>query len=81
LFPLLQINFLKRSGADLDDLWIDLEWRRAKAANSRLHMRVILNNTANDSGDGESYVSSKLLEKVKSETGRTVRRYFVSRYF
>eukprot|EP00850_Spirogloea_muscicola_P012524 SM000081S22658 [mRNA] locus=s81:346260:352232:- [translate_table: standard] len=58
-----EVNFLKLSAEALGDLWLPLEGRRAKAAGSKIHLRLFLTNTR----DGESL--QPLMQRVEKEVG------------
>eukprot|EP00850_Spirogloea_muscicola_P005882 SM000027S09663 [mRNA] locus=s27:621504:627334:+ [translate_table: standard] len=56
-----EVNFLKLSAEALGDLWLPLEGRRAKAAGSKIHLRLFLTNTR----DGE--LLQPLMQRVEKE--------------
>jgi hypothetical protein len=59
-----EVNFLKQTREQLADLWVPLEGKNARAAGCKIHLRVVLINTA-ESKNAEDYI-----QKVEKEVGR-----------
>ncbi|KAF8410983.1 hypothetical protein HHK36_003522 [Tetracentron sinense] len=55
-----EINFVKTSIADLADVWIPLQGKLAQACQSRLHLRIFLNDTR-----GNNVVKEYLIKMEK----------------
>ncbi|XP_073302789.1 C2 and GRAM domain-containing protein At1g03370-like isoform X3 [Primulina huaijiensis] len=62
-----QINFLKSSVSDLSDVWITLEGKLAQACQSKLHLRIFLNDTRG------SNVVKDYITKMEKEVGKKIR--------
>ena len=62
-----EINFLKRNISDLADIWVPLEGKLALACQSKLHLRIYLEN--NRGGN----VVRDYLSKMEKEVGKKVR--------
>lgn len=63
----VEINFLKTNISDLADIWVSLEGKLAQASQSKLHLRIFLNNTRR--GD----VVKHYISKMEKEVGKKVR--------
>ncbi|WOL12096.1 C2 and GRAM domain-containing protein [Canna indica] len=61
-----EINFLKFNPSDLEDLWIPLQGNLAQAYQSKLHLRVFLNNTKG------SKVVTEYISKMEKEIGKKI---------
>ncbi|XP_008777790.2 C2 and GRAM domain-containing protein At5g50170 [Phoenix dactylifera] len=59
-----EINFLKHSSAELADMWIPLKGKLAQTSQSKLHLRIFLDNTK-----GMETVK-EYLTKMEKEVGR-----------
>lgn len=62
-----EINFLKTNISDLSDVWIPLQGKLAQACQSKLHLRIFLNNTRG------SNVVKEYLTKMEKEVGKKIR--------
>lgn len=62
----VEINFLKTNISDLADLWVSLEGKLALACQSKLHLRIFLDNTRGGN-IVEHYIS-----KMEKEVGKKV---------
>ncbi|KAF7803886.1 C2 and GRAM domain-containing protein [Senna tora] len=61
-----KINFLKTNISDLADIWLPLEGKIALASQSKLHLRIFLDNTRGGS-DVKQYIS-----KMEKEVGKKI---------
>ncbi|RDY12484.1 C2 and GRAM domain-containing protein, partial [Mucuna pruriens] len=61
-----EINFLKTNISDLADIWISLEGKLAQSRQSKLHLRIFLNNTRG--GD----VVKHYISKMEKEVGKKI---------
>lgn len=61
-----EINFLKHTSAELSDLWISLEGKPAQTSQSKLHLRVFLDNNK-----GVETIK-EYLTKMEKEVGKKV---------
>lgn len=61
-----EINFVKSNISDLADVWIPLQGKLAQACQSKLHLRIFLNNTKG------SNVVKEYLTKMEKEVGKKV---------
>ncbi|KAF8409771.1 hypothetical protein HHK36_005850 [Tetracentron sinense] len=61
-----EINFLKTNISDLADVWIPLQGKLAQACQSKLHLRIFLNNTRG------SNVVKEYLIKMEKEVGKKI---------
>ncbi|XP_010252840.1 PREDICTED: C2 and GRAM domain-containing protein At1g03370-like [Nelumbo nucifera] len=61
-----EINFVKSNISDLADVWIPLQGRLAQACQSKLHLRIFLNNTRG------SNVVKEYLVKMEKEVGKKI---------
>ncbi|PNY12309.1 C2 and gram domain-containing protein at1g03370-like protein [Trifolium pratense] len=61
-----EINFLKVNISDLSDIWIPLEGKLALACQSKLHLRIFLDNTRGGN------VAKDYLNKMEKEVGKKI---------
>ncbi|PKU69690.1 C2 and GRAM domain-containing protein At1g03370 isoform X2 [Dendrobium catenatum] len=61
-----EVNFLKSNLSELADAWISLEGKLAQACQSKLHLRIFLNNTRG------VQVVSDYLTKMEKEVGKKI---------
>lgn len=61
-----EINFLKANISDLADVWVPLEGKLALACQSKLHLRIFLDNTKGGN------VAKDYLSKMEKEVGKKV---------
>lgn len=61
-----EINFVKTNISDLADLWIPLQGKLAQACQSKLHLRIFLNNTRGGN------VVNQFLNKMEKEVGKKI---------
>ncbi|KAJ6700417.1 hypothetical protein OIU79_013453 [Salix purpurea] len=61
-----EINFVKSNLSDLADVWVPLQGKLAQACQSRLHLRIFLNNTKG------SNVVKEYLSKMEKEVGKKI---------
>ncbi|XP_049932542.1 C2 and GRAM domain-containing protein At1g03370-like [Nymphaea colorata] len=61
-----EINLLKHTPSDLEDLWIPLQGKLARFSQSKLHLRIFLETTK------AAQSTRKYLRKVENELGRKV---------
>ncbi|KAL1559971.1 C2 and GRAM domain-containing protein-like isoform X1 [Salvia divinorum] len=62
-----EINFLKSNITDLSDIWIPLQGKLAQACQSKLHLRIFLNNNMG------SNVVKDYITKMEKEVGKKIR--------
>ncbi|CAI9087093.1 OLC1v1021080C3 [Oldenlandia corymbosa var. corymbosa] len=62
-----EINFLKTNISDLSDVWVPLQGKLAQACQSKLHLRIFLNNTRGGN------VVKDYLTKMEKEVGKKIR--------
>ncbi|CDP04547.1 unnamed protein product [Coffea canephora] len=62
-----EINFLKSNISDLSDVWVPLQGKLAQACQSKLHLRIFLNNTRGTN------VVKDFLSKMEKEVGKKIR--------
>nr|XP_043609804.1 C2 and GRAM domain-containing protein At1g03370 [Erigeron canadensis] len=62
-----QINFVKSNITDLGDVWIPLQGKLAQACQSKLHLRIFLNNTRG------SNIVKEYLTKMEKEVGKKIK--------
>lgn len=62
-----QINFVKTNISDLGDVWIPLQGKLAQACQSKLHLRIFLNNTRG------SNIIKEYLTKMEKEVGKKIK--------
>lgn len=67
-----EINFLKANIADLADIWVPLEGKLALACQSKLHLRIFLDNTRGGN------VAKDYLSRMEKEVGKKVLKYLCS---
>lgn len=70
-----EINFVKTNISDLADLWIPLQGKLAQACQSKLHLRIFLNNTRGGN------VVNQFLNKMEKEVGKKVRMFITSEIY
>lgn len=61
-----EINFVKSNLSELADVWITLEGKLALACQSKLHMRIFLNNTRG------AEVVTQYISKMEKEVGKKI---------
>ncbi|XP_057417634.1 C2 and GRAM domain-containing protein At1g03370-like isoform X2 [Lotus japonicus] len=61
-----KINFLKTNISDLADIWVSLEGKLALACQSKLHLRIFLNNTRGGN------VVKHYISKMEKEVGKKI---------
>lgn len=61
-----EINFLKSDISDLADVWVPLKGKLAQACQSKLHLRIFLNNTRGGN------VVKQYLSKMEKEVGKKI---------
>lgn len=61
-----QINFVKSNITDLGDVWVPLQGKLVQACQSKLHLRIFLNNTRG------SNIIKEYLTKMEKEVGKKV---------
>ncbi|CAL0334535.1 unnamed protein product [Lupinus luteus] len=61
-----EINFLKVNISDLADIWVPLEGKLAMACQTKLHLRIFLNNTRGVN------VAKHYLSKMEKEVGQKI---------
>ncbi|KAM1005375.1 hypothetical protein ACFX13_005497 [Malus domestica] len=61
-----EINFVKTNISDLADLWVPLQGKLAQACQSKLHLRIFLNNTRGGN------VVNQFLTKMEKEVGKKI---------
>ncbi|KAK1426520.1 hypothetical protein QVD17_15194 [Tagetes erecta] len=62
-----QINFVKSNISDLGDVWVSLQGKLAQACQSKLHLRIFLNNTRG------SNIIIEYLTKMEKEVGKKIK--------
>lgn len=62
-----EINFLRSNISDLSDIWVPLQGKLAQACQSKLHLRIFLNNTRGTN------VVKDYLSKMEKEVGKKIR--------
>jgi hypothetical protein len=65
-----EINFLKQTSTELADMWVMLEGKLAQSAQSKLHLRIFLDNNK-----GVETIKD-YLEKKEKEVGKKVSTIF-----
>lgn len=63
-----EINFLRTSISDLADIWVPLQGKLAQTCQSKLHLRIFLDNTR---GSNVTVVK-EYLSKMEKEVGKKV---------
>uniref|UniRef100_A0ACD5ZVM5 Uncharacterized protein n=1 Tax=Avena sativa TaxID=4498 RepID=A0ACD5ZVM5_AVESA len=61
-----EVNFLKYNISELADIWIPLKGKLAQACQSKLHLRIFLNNSRG------SEVMKDYLDRMEKEVGRKI---------
>jgi len=61
-----EINFLKHTSTELADMWVMLEGKLAQSSQSKLHLRIFLDNN-----NGVETIK-EYLEKMEKEVGKKV---------
>lgn len=64
-----EVNFLKSNISDLADVWIPLQGKFAQACQSKLHLRIFLNNSKGTD------VVTEYITKMEKEVGKKVSCY------
>ena len=67
-----EINFVKLNLSELADVWIPLQGNLAKSRQSKLHLRIFLNNSK---GTG---MVTEYLSKMEKEVGKKVSTFLAS---
>ncbi|XP_008803167.1 C2 and GRAM domain-containing protein At1g03370-like [Phoenix dactylifera] len=62
----IEINFVKSNLSELADIWIPLQGKLAQACQSKLHLRIFLNNTRG------TEVVREYLTKMEKEVGKKI---------
>ncbi|KAK9057895.1 hypothetical protein SSX86_022734 [Deinandra increscens subsp. villosa] len=62
-----QINFVRSNISDLGDVWVPLQGQLAQACQSKLHLRIFLNNTRG------SNIIKEYLTKMEKEVGKKIK--------
>ncbi|VAI85323.1 unnamed protein product [Triticum turgidum subsp. durum] len=62
----VEVNFLKYSISELADIWIPLKGKLAQACQSKLHLRIFLNNSRG------TEVVKDYLDRMEKEVGRKI---------
>lgn len=65
-----EINFLKHTSTELADMWVPLQGKLAQACQSKLHLRIFLDNN-----NGVETIRD-YLSKMEKEVGKKVYIYF-----
>uniref|UniRef100_A0A2N9EWF3 C2 and GRAM domain-containing protein n=1 Tax=Fagus sylvatica TaxID=28930 RepID=A0A2N9EWF3_FAGSY len=68
-----EINFLKNNISDLADVWVPLQGKLAQACQSKVHLRIFLNNTR------VGNVVKEYLSKMEKEVGKKGRLFLSAR--
>ncbi|KAL4193406.1 hypothetical protein AMTRI_Chr06g176730 [Amborella trichopoda] len=61
-----EINFLKHNSAELADIWVPLEGKLAQASQSKLHLRIFLDNTKG------AEIIKEYLARMEKEVGEKI---------
>lgn len=61
-----EVNFVKSNLSELADVWIPLHGKLAQACQSKIHLRIFLNNTRGNE------VVTEYLTKMEREVGKKV---------
>lgn len=64
-----EVNFVKSNLSDLSDMCIALQGKLAQACQSRVHLRIFLDNTKGND------IVKQYHDKVEREVGKKVREY------
>ncbi|KAD3338044.1 hypothetical protein E3N88_33565 [Mikania micrantha] len=62
-----QINFVRSNISELGDMWVPLQGQLAQACQSKLHLRIFLNNTRG------SNIMKEYLTKMEKEVGKKIK--------
>jgi hypothetical protein len=62
-----EVNFLKHTSTELADIWVPLEGKLAQTCQSKLHLRIFLENTR-----GPEVSMREYLNKMEKEVGKKV---------
>lgn len=62
-----EINFLKHTAEELADIWVPLNGKLACPSDSKLHLRIFVDNTKGSEAIGE------YLTKMEKEVGKKVK--------
>lgn len=65
-----EINFLKHSATELADMWVSLEGKLAQSSQSKLHLRIFLDNNK-----GVETIR-EYMTKMEKEVGKKVRTLY-----
>ncbi|XP_058189873.1 C2 and GRAM domain-containing protein At5g50170 isoform X4 [Rhododendron vialii] len=68
-----EINFLKHTSTELADIWVPLEGKRAQSSQSKLHLRIFLDN------DNGVETIKDYLTKMEKEVGKKGRLFLSAR--
>lgn len=63
-----EINFLRTSISDLADIWVPLQGKLAQTCQSKLHLRIFLDNTRGSHVN----IVKEYLSKMEKEVGKKV---------
>lgn len=63
-----EINFLRTSISDLADIWVPLQGKLAQTCQSKLRLRIFLDNTRGS----HVHVAKEYLSKMEKEVGKKV---------
>lgn len=61
-----EINFVKHSSAELADMWISLKGKLVHSSQSKLHLRIFVDNNGGDE------TIQEFLRKMEKEVGKKV---------
>lgn len=61
-----EVNFLRNNISDLADIWVPLQGKLAQACQSKIHLRIFLNNSKGGN------VVKEYLSKMEKEVGKKV---------
>lgn len=67
-----EVNFVKSNLSKLADVWIPLQGNLAQACQSKLHLRIFLNNSTSNE------VVRQYLTKMEKEVGKKVKHHSIS---
>lgn len=65
-----EVNFVRNNISDLADVWVTLHGKLAQACQSKLHLRIFLDNTKG------SNVAKEYISKMEKEVGKKVNHQF-----
>lgn len=66
-----EINFLKHTSTELADMWVPLEGKLAQSSQSKLHLRIFLDNN-----NGVETIK-EYLHKMEKEVGKKVNKCLI----